>query len=321
MLSDLPVHHDPRVLIDFKTSDDAGVYRWDGGSALVQTVDFFTPIVDDPFLYGQIAAANSLSDVYAMGGRPLTALAIAGFPTTGLEPSIVRSIFEGGLSKLREAEVSLIGGHTVQDAEIKFGYAVSGAIDPDRVLSNAGVQPGDALLLTKPLGTGIIATAIKYARAAEEIVAAAACSMTTLNRAAAEALRTFSSDAVHACTDVTGYGLVGHASEMAMASGVTLWIDSAAVPLLEGARGLVRRNRTAGGDANEQYFGAGADVSSTLARDLVVLLHDPQTSGGLLIAVRATAAAQVQEALVTAGVTVACVGGAEPRGEPLIRVV
>src|SRR5262245_44508752 len=198
---------DPRVLIDFRTADDAGVYRWEGGAALVQTVDFFTPIVDDPYTYGQIAAANSLSDVYAMGGRPLTALAIAGFPEEGLETDIIRAIFRGGYDTLHEAGVSLLGGHTVRDREIKFGYAVTGAVDPARMLTNAGARPGDLLFLTKPLGTGIVGTAIKFDRAPQAVVDQAVASMRTLNRAAAEAIsslfaETAGSDRiVHACTD------------------------------------------------------------------------------------------------------------------------
>src|SRR4029077_19097510 len=164
VLSDIPAQTDDRVLVDFRTADDAGVYRWESGPALVQTVDFFTPIVDDPYVYGQIAAANAVSDIYAMGGRPLTALAIAAFPKEGLEPSAIREIFRGGFDKLREARVSLLGGHTVQDQEIKFGYAVTGSIDPSRVLTNGGAKPGDVLFLTKPLGTGIVGTAIKFDR-------------------------------------------------------------------------------------------------------------------------------------------------------------
>ena len=188
MLSDIPPQTDPRVLVDFRTSDDAGVYAWESGPALVQTVDFFTPIVDDPYLYGQIAAANSLSDVYAMGGRPLTALAIAGFPEDGLDTETIRAIFKGGVDVLREAGVALLGGHTVRDREIKFGYAVTGAVDPARMWTNAGARVGDVLLLTKPIGTGIVGTAIKFGRAPEAVVAAAVQSMRTLNKAAAEAL-------------------------------------------------------------------------------------------------------------------------------------
>ena len=191
------------------------MYAWEAGPALVQTVDFFTPIVDDPHVYGEIAAANALSDVYAMGGRPLTALAIAAFPKKGLGADVIRQIFHGGFDKLREAGVALLGGHTVQDDEIKFGYAVTGAIDPARILKNAGAIPGDILILTKPIGTGIVGTAIKFERAPAATVEEAVTSMRTLNRRAADVLRTI--DGVHACTDITGFGLAGHATEMAIA--------------------------------------------------------------------------------------------------------
>ena len=243
MLSDIPAQTDDRVLIDFRTSDDAGVYRWESGPAIVQTVDFFTPIVDDPYVYGQIAAANSVSDIYAMGGRPLTALAIAAFPSDGLESGAIRQIFLGGFDKLREAGVSLLGGHTVRDNEIKFGYAVTGAIDPARVLSNAGARAGDVLFLTKPIGTGVVGTAIKFERVAEAIVDPVVASMRTLNKAAAEALQALPAGAVHACTDITGFGLMGHASEMAAASGVTLELDARRVPVFDGVLGMARQNR------------------------------------------------------------------------------
>ena len=303
------MHPDPRVLVDYRTADDAGVYRWDAGSALVQTVDFFTPIVDDPHLYGAIAAANSLSDVYAMGGRPLTALAIAGFPAD-LEAEVIRDVFRGGLSKLREAGVSLLGGHTVRDTEIKFGYAITGAIDPDRVLSNAGARPGDVLFLTKPLGTGVVGTAIKFDRAPSAAVDAAVESMVTLNRAAADALCGVAG-AVRACTDVTGFGLIGHATEMAVASGATLVIDAGAVPLLPGARELVEGNRAGGMKTNEAYFPARLRRPGAVHQDLLWLLYDPQTSGGLLASVRADAVDAVAAALSAHGVLAAPIGRVE----------
>ena len=209
MLGDLPVQTDDRVLVDFRTSDDAGVYRLDAERALVQTVDFFTPIVDDPYVYGQIAAANAISDIYAMGARPLTALAIAGFPKEA-DRGVLRAIFAGGLDKLREAEVALLGGHTVQDQEIKFGYSITGEVHPARVFANAGARPGDVLILTKPLGTGIIATALKFGRAPQSAVAAATASMVTLNRAAGAVLRALPEGVVHASNDITGFGHVGH---------------------------------------------------------------------------------------------------------------
>jgi selenide, water dikinase len=306
----MPLHPDPRVLVDYRTADDAGVYRWEAGPALVQTVDFFTPIVDDPFVYGQISAANSLSDVYAMGGRPLTALAIAAFPAAGLEEHVMRDVFRGGLDKLREAGVSLLGGHTVRDNEIKFGYAVTGAVDPDRILSNAGARPGDALFLTKPIGTGVVGTAIKFERAPAPAVNAAVTSMLMLNRAAAEALATVPG-AVHGCTDITGFGLIGHASEMAAASGVTLVIEAAAVPLLPGVRDLVAGNRAGGMKTNEAYFPVSASGSVARDPDLLSLLYDPQTSGGLLVAVAAERADAVRDALLAQHVLAAEIGRVE----------
>lgn len=306
MLSGIPAQGDDRILVDFRTSDDAGVYRWDGGSALVQTVDFFTPIVDDPYTYGQIAAANALSDVYAMGGEPRTALAIAAFPKEGLETATIRAIFAGGFDKLREAGAVLLGGHTVQDTEIKFGYAVTGAIDPSRMLTNAGAQPGDELLLTKPIGTGVVGTAIKFQRAPEALVLDAVRSMTTLNRSAAEVLRR--APAVHACTDVTGFGLIGHASEMAAASGVTMEIESARVPVFPAIHDLVKQNRSGGMQTNTAHFGDRVAVDPGVGEILVWLLYDPQTSGGLLAAVDAASAGQVRDDLERAGVLAVRIG-------------
>jgi len=313
VLSDIPAQTDDRVLVDFRTADDAGVFRWEGGPALVQTVDFFTPIVDDPYVYGQIAAANAVSDVYAMGGRPLTALAIAAFPKEGLEPATIRAIFQGGFDKLREAGVSLLGGHTVQDQEIKFGYAITGAIDPARVLTNAGAKPGDVLFLTKPLGTGIVGTAIKFDRADAALADEAVQSMRTLNRAAAEALQALPPGAVHACTDITGFGLIGHASEMARASGVTVAIDAGAVPLFAGVLPIAAQNRSGGMASNRDHFSDSVTVEPGVDADRETLLYDPQTSGGLLIAASAGAANEVDAALRAAGVAAVRVGSAENR--------
>jgi selenide,water dikinase len=315
----LPVHHDDRVLVDYRTSDDAGVYRLDDGRALVQTVDFFTPIVDDPFVYGQIAAANALSDVYAMGGRPLTALAIAAFPKD-LDRAVLRHIFLGGLEKLREANVALLGGHTVQDLEVKFGYAVTGEVDPARVLANGGARPGDALLVTKPIGTGVIATALKFNRAPEPAIAAAVQSMITLNRTAAEAIARFEG-VVHACTDVTGFGLIGHATEMAASSEGSLQIAAGQVPLLEGARDLVRGNIPGGGRTNREYFEDGVRVSAGVESDLMDLLYDPQTSGGLLVAVDPDHVEALFAALAADGVPVARIGRVLPRTDAAILVI
>ena len=287
---------DDRVLVDYRTADDAGVYRLDETRALVQTVDFFTPIVDDPFVYGQIAAANALSDVYAMGGRPLTALAVAGFPKN-LEPAVIKAIFAGGLDTLQRAGVALLGGHTVQDQEIKFGYAITGEVDPERMWTNAGARPGDVLFLTKPLGTGVVATALKADRAPAAAVEAAVRSMLVLNREAAAALQTLPAGAVHACTDITGFGLVGHATEMAAASGITIELDASRVPILEGARALADANVPGGGRTNAEHFKAGLTIAAEVAADLVKLLHDPQTSGGLLVAVDPASAAAVESVL------------------------
>ena len=223
MLHKLPKQIDPNVLVGFETADDAGVYQLTPELALVQTVDFFTPIVDDPYTFGQIAAANSLSDVYAMGGRPISALSIVGFPNTGRDVEILEKIMQGGLAKMQEAGCTVIGGHSIGDDEIKFGYAVTGLINPHRVLKNVGAQPGDRLILTKRLGTGVIATALKTEQASKNSIDAAIESMCTLNGAASQSALQFE---VHAATDVTGFGLLGHAREMAVGSNVSFTLDS-----------------------------------------------------------------------------------------------
>jgi selenide, water dikinase len=287
------------------------VYAWEGGPALVQTVDFFTPIVDDPYLYGQIAAANSLSDVYAMGGRPVTALAIAAFPQDGLHTDDIAQIFRGGFDKLREAGVALLGGHTVQDREIKFGYAVTGAVDPKRILTNTNAKPGDRLILTKPLGTGIVGTAIKFGRASNDLIDRATAQMRTLNKAAAEALAKV--DGVHACTDITGFGLAGHASEMAMGSGVTIELGAKALPIIPGVLEIAAQNRSGGMKTNEEHFSPGMEFL-TGSGDLLAndsrrdILFDPQTSGGLLISVAAESADMLAAELTNAGIQATFVG-------------
>lgn len=307
MLGDLPVTSDDRVLVDYRTSDDAGVYRLDARRALVQTVDFFTPVVDDPVAYGRIAGANALSDIYAMGGRPLTALAIAGFPKDA-DRGVLSDIFRGGLQALTEAGVALLGGHTVQDQEIKFGYAVTGEVDPARVWTNGGARPGDVLLLTKAIGTGVIATAIKFGRAAPAVADAATRSMVELNRSAAEALARLPQGSVHACTDITGFGVIGHATEMARASGCLVELDVDAIPLLDGALELVDRNTPGGGRTNLEHFGAHVKAAAGLDPKRVQLLYDPQTSGGLLVAIAPEAAGAAREALSAAGVAARQVG-------------
>jgi selenide,water dikinase len=296
------------------------VYAWPGGPALVQTVDFFTPIVDDPYTYGQIAAANALSDIYAMGGKPVTALAIAGFPQTDFDAAIITAVFTGGFDKLREAGVALLGGHTVRDNEVKFGYAVTGEVDPARVLSNAGARPGDVLFLTKAIGTGIVGTAIKAGRAPEAVVQAAVRSMTTLNRAAAEAMRALPAGHVHACTDITGFGLVGHASEVAAASRVTLRINAGAVPMLNGVLELASGNRPGGLASNLEHFERGVSAAAGIGQDLLWMMYDPQTSGGLLIAADPAHAAAVDKALRHAGVAAVQIGVAALQGPHLIEL-
>jgi selenide, water dikinase len=319
VLGGLPVSSDARVLVDWRTADDAGVYRLDDDRALVQTVDFFTPIVDDPIAYGRIAAANALSDVYAMGGRPLTALAIAGFPKD-LERERLTDIFKGGLETLQAAGVALLGGHTVQDPEIKFGYAVTGEVDPRRMWTNAGAQVGDRLLLTKPLGTGVIATAIKFDRAPASAAAAAIRSMVTVNRAAAETLRALANGAVHACTDITGFGLIGHATEIARASRCTLDIDVHSVPLLEAALDLVEQNTPGGGRTNQKHFESGVAIDSDLDPLRIQVLYDPQTSGGLLVAIGEEETEHAIRALRSAGVTAHLIGTVVPEGTGAVRL-
>jgi selenide,water dikinase len=275
------------VRVDYRSGDDAGVFMLQPGIALVQTVDFFTPVVDDPYAFGAIAAANAVSDVYAMGGVPLTALSIAAFPERDFPPEWAAAIVRGGAEKLREAGCVVLGGHSVRDPEIKFGYAVTGTVDPARILTNAGARPGDVLVLTKPLGTGVIATALKAGAAPPEAVLAATRSMSTLNRdAAAAALR----HGVRAATDVTGFGLVGHAAGIARESRVGLELHAAALPLLPGALSLAERYQPGGLKSNRAQFEPSCEIRNAPARALAALLFDPQTSGGLLLPVPAAQA-------------------------------
>ena len=311
---DLPHSPDPRVLVDFRTADDAGVYRWDGGPALVQTVDFFTPIVDDPYDFGQIAAANALSDVYAMGGLPRTALAITALPKNGPPAEVIREVFRGGGDALRRAGVALLGGHTVTDPEIKFGYSVTGEVDPDRILTNAAARVGDHLVLTKPLGTGIIVRARKYGQGNDMQLSAAVASMKKMNDEAAVAMRALPKGTVSACTDVTGFGLAGHGIEIARASGVMLTIEAAALPVLPGALDLAREFLPCGGRSNLKFFtGFQAEASVPVERQLACL--DPQTSGGLLIAIEPAAASVFVRGLADRGVDAAVIGRVDPAPE------
>lgn len=289
MLARIPRWANSNVLVGFDTADDAGVYRLTPECALVQTVDFFTPIVDDPYTFGAIAAANSLSDVYAMGGRPISSLSILCYPAKG-DSDTLEAIVRGGADKMREAECSLLGGHSVADDEIKFGYAVTGTVHPERVKANAGARAGDALVLTKRIGTGVISTALKRDIASAADVEASVASMLTLNRAACEAMLQFD---VHGCTDITGFGLIGHAREMAAASGVSIEINSHAVRFLPGAVEYARQGAIPGGLKNNREFAAACVEGSSEFDDL---LYDPQTSGGLLISLSEADAAGLERA-------------------------
>ena len=327
----LPRQTDPNVLVGFETSDDAGVYLLDEKTALVQTVDFFTPIVDEPRVFGEIAAANSLSDVYAMGGRPISSLSIVGFPEKG-DAEILGEILQGGLKKMMEAKCSVIGGHSVRNDDVLFGYAVSGVIDPRRVWKNVGARTGDALLFTKPLGTGVISTALKKEKASAESVEAAIHSMSTLNRAAAEALHEIEaqekwSDAIHAVTDVTGFGMLGHAREMALGNPekgiapVSLEIDHAAFAYLPGALEAAKEGHLPGGlKNNREFVGECAEFAASVAQEYRDLLFDPQTSGGLLVAIHADATDEALRALQRHGVTAARVGNVVGKKTPLLYV-
>ena len=282
---------DPNLLVGFDKADDAGVYRLRDDLALVQTLDFFTPIVDDPFDYGRIAALNSINDVWAMGGRPVTAMAITCFPKKGVDFTILQEIMRGGLSVLTENQVALVGGHSVDNEQIMFGYSITGVINPNQVATNSGARPGDLILLTKPIGTGVISTGIKRAKAAAEVVAESVATMMTPGRFAAEAIAKFG---VKAATDVTGFALLGHAWEVACASNVTIEIDSAQVPLIKGALELTRDGMLTGADkTNREYVGADVSIAEALDPNLVKLLYDPQTAGGLLLAIAADKASEL----------------------------
>jgi len=308
VLEKLPAQHDQNLLVGFETSDDAGIYLIAPDSALVQTVDFFTPLVDDPFTFGQIAAANALSDVYAMGGRPLTALAVVCFPQDG-DMDVLEQIMRGGLTKMAEAGCIVAGGHTVRDAEIKFGYAVTGMIDPARVYTNAGAIPGDVLLLTKAIGTGVITTALKQGKAEPLWVENAIRSMTALNRTAAEVITQVGG--VHGMTDITGFGLIGHGREMAIASGVTLEIEVEAVPRIDGALEAVRLGTIPAGLLANRDFAEciiAEAPGSNIPDELRTLMFDPQTSGPLLISISAESSELLRKALRDAGIAAERIG-------------
>jgi len=319
VLGKLARQHDPNVLVGFDKADDAGVYKISATQALVQTVDFFTPIVDDPFTFGQIAATNALSDVYAMGGKPLSALAMVCFPDQG-DLNILERILAGGLSKMMEANCTVVGGHSVRDPEIKFGYAVTGMIHPDRVLANANAKVQDALVFTKGLGTGVISTAIKRGLAKQAWIDAATKSMTTLNATAAEIAASGKFE-VHAATDVTGFGLIGHAREMAAGSGVSLRINSTQVPLLEGALECVRAGFIPGGLKNNREFAEClVGYEAAVPEEIKAILFDPQTAGGLLLSVARRDSEALVAALQAAGVPAVEIGEVLPSSKPLIQI-
>ena len=319
-LSGLPAVSDPRVLVSADTCDDAGVFKLSDDTALVQSVDVFTPVVDDPYLFGQIAAANSVSDIYAMGGRPLTALSIIGFPIETLSHKVMNKILRGGLDKMREAGVVILGGHSIKDKEIKFGFAVTGLIHPSAIVTNGGAKPGDRLILTKPLGTGIISFARQLGKASDRALAAAGRSMAGLNRAAAEEMV---SSGVTTATDVTGFGLLGHLSEIVRQSRVTAEIFADSVPVFDGVLDYVRAGLVSGAiERNREYASQFVKAAKGVSEDVLNVLYDPQTSGGLLIAVRETEAAALLKRLRRRGVRAAVEIGriaAKSTGKIIVR--
>ena len=338
MLGKLARQQDANVLVGFDKADDAGVYQIAPDTALVQTVDFFTPVVDDPYTFGQIAAVNSPSVVYAMGGRPRTALALVCFPEKG-DMEILERILAGGISKMMEAGCTIIGGHSIRDDELKFGYSVTGLIHPERVLANGGARAGDRLLLTKALGTGVISTAIKKQKARPEWIDAAAVSMTTLNKKAAEVITGGAGELhqsgqarapvatqpsgyeVHGMTDITGFGLIGHARELALASNVSLRLHAGRVPLLEGALECAAAGYIPGGlKANREFAECAVEFTAGISEATKTLLFDPQTAGGLLISVAAADAGNLARELKREGVPAVEIGEVLARTQPLISI-
>lgn len=336
VLRKLPRQTNPNVLVGFETNDDAGVYLLTDELALVQTVDFFTPIVDDPFLFGQIAAANALSDVYAMGGRPISSLSLVGFPEHA-DPAILEQIIRGGLSKMNEAGCSVLGGHSIRTDDMLFGYAVTGTVDPKKIWRNVGARPGDVLIFTKPIGTGVITTALKKNQASEQSLAAAVGAMTTLNRAAASGLTELADyshnrlrehlSPIHSVTDVTGFGVLGHAREMALGNeiggieSVSFEIDHTAFAYFPGAVQAARDGHLSGGLKNNRAFVAEcAEFAAEVPQEFRDLLFDPQTSGGLLVAISPESSTECIAALSRHGVDGRQVGVVVPKRSPLILV-
>ena len=317
-LAFLPPQHDPRLLVDTSTADDAGVYQLTEEIALVQTVDFFTPIVDDPYTFGRIAAANALSDVYAMGGRPLTALNIACYPDK-LDPEGLGLILRGGQERATAAGVVVVGGHTVMDKELKYGMAVTGVVHPNKIITNAAAKPGDHLVLTKPLGTGILATACKRGKGTPALLERMSETMWTLNDVAGQAM---GEHGAHAATDITGCGLIGHAWEMAHGSQVTIRLYASRVPVFEEALVFAKRGYLTQGDvSNRAYTRDAVSVDAGVSSALLQVMFDPQTSGGLLIALPPSQASALVQTLHTRGVEHAVIIGEVETGGGTITIV
>lgn len=314
MLRQLAPNADPNLIVGTSTYDDAGVYRLNAETALVQTVDFFPPLVDDPYDFGRIAATNALSDVYAMGGAPLTALNIVGFPDKELESDVLAEILRGGADMARLAGCAIVGGHSVRDAEVKYGMAVTGLVHPDRVWTNAGARPGDALILTKPIGSGVLTTAVKQGKLPPEALREAVDVMTTLNRAARDVAVEFE---IHACTDITGFGLIGHAFEMAAGSGVTITLHASRVPLMAQTIEMARLGvLTRAHRSTREHVGDRLVVDAGVEPALAGVLLDAQTSGGLLLALESGKADALLECLRRVGVAAARVGECTDTGSP-----
>jgi len=319
VLKDLPAVDDPRVLVGVPAGDDAGVYDMGDGKALVHTVDVFTPSVDDPYTFGQVAAANSVSDIYAMGGTPMTAVSVLGFPVRKAPDKAMSEILSGGIDKMNEAGVAIIGGHSINDSEIKAGFAVTGMIDKDKIVTNAGARPGDVLILTKPLGTGIVAFAAQIDRADEKSVKASAESMTTLNKTASQLMVKFGA---HACTDVTGFSLCGHLSEMALSSGVDVEVLWDNIPLFVGVLEYAAAGILPGAiERNKESCGQRIIADESLPQEMVDICYDAQTSGGLLVAIAQSDADDFLKALHSKGISAAAVIGRVPaKGSGLVQI-
>jgi selenide,water dikinase len=319
VLKNLPAVDDPRVLVGVPAGDDAGVYDMGDGTALVQTVDVFTPSVDDPYTFGQVAAANSVSDIYAMGGTPMTAVSVLGFPVRKVPDETMSQILSGGIDKMNEAGVAIIGGHSINDSEIKAGFAVTGTIETDKIVTNAAAKPGDVLILTKPLGTGIVAFAAQIGRAKPGSVKATAESMTTLNKTASELMVKFG---VHACTDVTGFSLMGHLAEMALSSGVDVEVIWDHIPLFPGVLEYAASGILPGAiERNKESCGDRIIADASLPQEMVDMCYDAQTSGGLLIAIAANDADEFLKALHNAGISAAAiVGRVLKKGSGLVHI-